>query len=154
MFLDEGVVSLKLQTTRFGEFEVPNDEILEFPEGLIGFEEEKRFVLLPTQEKSPFFWLQSVDDPDLAFIVSEPWGFVENYEFQLPQESKKKLNVKEEKDIRVLCLVVIPEDPKKATMNLKGPLVLNLPARTGGQVVINENFSAKHPIFKEASASA
>lgn len=145
---------MKLETTRFGEFEVPEDEILEFPEGLIGFEKERRFVLLPTQEKSPFFWLQSVDDPDLAFIVSEPWVFVENYEFQLPQESKKNLEVKEEKDLRVLCLVVIPENPQKTTMNLKGPLVLNLPRRTGKQVIINENFSTKHPIFKETSASA
>jgi len=145
---------LKLQTTRFGEFEVPEDEILEFPEGLFGFEKERRFVLLATQEKSPFFWLQSVDDPDLVFIVSEPWGFVENYEFQLPQESKKKLEVKEEKDLRVFCLVVIPENPQKATMNLKGPLVLNLPQRTGKQVIINENFSTRHPIFEEASASA
>ncbi len=145
---------MKLETTRFGEFEVPEDEILEFPEGLIGFEKERRFVLLPTQEKSPFFWLQSVGDPDLAFIVSEPWGLVEDYEFQLPQESKKKLDVKEEKDLRVLCLVVIPEDPQKTTMNLKGPLVLNLPQRTGKQVIINENFSTKHPIFKEASALA
>jgi len=145
---------LKIKTTRFGEIEFPDDEILTFSEGLIGFEDKKKFVLLPTQETSPLFWLQSIEDPDLGFIVAEPWTFVEDYEFELPGETKKKIKIEKEEDVRVLCLVVIPENPEMATMNLKGPIILNLPKRQGQQVVLGEDYSTKHRIFKKKTASA
>ncbi len=145
---------MRFKTTRFGELEVPQEGIINFPEGLLGFEKYKKYVLLPTEENSPLLWLQSTEEPDLAFIVAEPGFIVKGYEFDLPSEAREKLEVEKEEEVQVLCLLVIPEDPQQATVNLKGPLVLNLGRGLACQVVLKEDYSTRHPVFNEASVSA
>jgi len=145
---------LRFATTRFGELEVPEEGVINFPEGLLGFEKNKKFVLLPTEENSPLLWLQSTEDPDLAFIVAEPGLLVKGYSFELPAEASKKLEAEKEEEVQVVCLLVIPEDPQQSTINLKGPLILNISRGLGLQVVLKEDYSTRHPVFNEASVSA
>ncbi len=143
---------MKVETTRFGWVEIRKDEIITFPKGLLGFQEYKKFVLLPTRDNSPLFWLQSVQEPDLAFVVTEPWVFVEDYSFHLPEKNKKELKLAVDDNIRTLCIAVVPEKIEDMTLNLKGPLIINIQKRLGQQVVIAQEYSARHPAFKKVEA--
>ncbi len=143
---------MKVETTRFGWVEIREDEIITFSKGLLGFQEYKKFVLLPTRDNSPLFWLQSVQEPDLAFVVTEPWVFVEGYSFHLPEKNKKELKIAVDDNIRILCIAVVPEKIEDMTLNLKGPLIINIQKRLGQQVVIAQEYSARHSAFKEVEA--
>ena len=85
-----------VQSTRFGEVEVSEEGILEFPYGIPGFLEEKTFALLPYQSDSPFSLLQSVNDPNLTFILIEPFSFFPDYQFEIDDEMVKELDLSEE----------------------------------------------------------
>ncbi len=145
---------MEIKTRRFGEIKIDRDEIIYFPQGILGFPQQREFILLPTQDNSPLFWLQAVNDPDIAFVVTEPWVFKEDYAFELKDKDKKELQITEKEDIRVLCLLVIPEEAEKMTINLKGPLVLNIKKRLGRQVVIQEDYSHRQPVATSVTASA
>ncbi len=88
----------------------------------------------------------------MAFVVTEPWVFVEDYSFHLPEKSKKELRIGEDDNIRILCIAVVPEKIEDMTLNLKGPLVINIQKRLGQQVVIAQEYSTRHPAFKEVEA--
>lgn len=144
---------MDIQTTRFGTVEVPRDEILLFPDGLLGLQDYRQYVLLGAQEGSPFLWLQSTEDPDLAFVVTDPWCFLEDYSFDLPEEAKKKLAISTIDEVRILVIAVLPEHLEEATLNLKGPLIINLPRRLGQQVVLTEDYSPRFRIFDSLTAA-
>jgi len=140
---------MKLETTRFGEIDIDEKERINFPQGLYGFKSEKEFVLLATDE-TPFFWLQSVANPELAFIVTEPWGFCSNYEFDLKKEVQNELNVTSKDDVMVINMVVIPDDPQEMTMNLKAPVIINRKERLGKQIILDdERYAVKYKLLQE-----
>lgn len=121
--------------TRIGEQEIAEDGIISFPQGLIGFEGMREFVLLQVGEESPFLLLQSLEDPGLGFLVADPYPFLEGYEIKLGQAERHVLDLEKDKSPAVLVTVNIPrDDPQKTTLNLSGPIVLNSEARLGLQV--------------------
>ena len=139
----------KVSTTRFGEIEVPDDRVLSFPDGLIGFEENRRFTVL-AQGDSPFQWMQSLDQGDLAFVIINPLVFKPDYQVVLPREELAGIGLGNEADAAIYALVVIPEDPRKMTANLLGPLVINTKNNMAKQVVLTEGaHSPRHPILPE-----
>jgi len=145
----KGVDNVKLETTRFGEIEVAENEIITFKQGLYGFRDEHQFVLL-SDEETDFCWLQSITNPDLAFIVIEPWAFCKDYEFDLSEEVKSELEVESEKDILVLNIVVVPENPREMTMNLKAPVIVNKGTYLAKQIILDsEEYPIKYRLFGE-----
>lgn len=136
---------MRLNTRYFGELDVPDDHIIYFANGLKGFEERKQFAIVnnyDTEEPVPFFWLQSVDDPDLAFVITVPFIFRPDYAFELPEETEKTLHITKESELGIYSIVTIPGEVKDFTYNLMGPIVVNYTTREGDQVVLyNENFS-------------
>jgi flagellar assembly factor FliW len=140
---------MKIETTRFGEIEIEEEGIIEFVVGPYGFEEETAYTLIE-DEDSPFFWLQSITDPNLAFVVTEPWLFYENYEFELGDELKGKLNLKNKADVLVINMVVIPNEMKKITINLKSPIIINQQQNLAKQIILeDEKYPTKYPILQE-----
>ena len=139
----EEVVAVR--SKRFGSFDVPSDQILEFPAGLIGFPRGRRYVVLEHRPGSPFKWLLSVDDPELAFAVADPSELVTGY--QPPLEPAAKLLGAAPADVALFVIVTIPRDPKRMTVNLMAPVVVDIRTRTARQMVIeDQGLSPCHPV--------
>jgi flagellar assembly factor FliW len=142
---------MKLNTKHFGEIEIDENSIINFPDGLLAFEDNKKFIIIDNPDKeNPFQWLQSIDNPNLAFVIINPFIFKKDYEFDIPQTVVKKLQIKEEKNIAVYSIVVVPDDITKMTANLAGPIIINTKNRFGKQIVLEDSrYSTKHCILEE-----
>ena len=147
-----------IQTSRFGEIELGEDQIINLPSGLIGFSEDRRFVIREDEAASPFRWLQAVDNQALAFVMIEPHVSVSNYELELTKDNLKKLKAESIKDLSVFALVTMAKNMEDVTVNLQGPLLFNLEKRLGLQFIIQDSkYSTRHPLFGDkivASTSA
>ena len=139
---------MKIKTSRFGIIKSDESQIIKISKGLYGFIEADKFVIIESEESEPFKWLQSVDFPNLAFVIVEPEKFFPDYKMEIPFDALEELNLKSEEDAKVYVVVVIPPDPKKMTANMLGPIVINSPNMLGKQVVIsNEHYSVRHSII-------
>lgn len=134
------MVKKTVQTARFGDVAVEQERIIQFVEPILGFSDTHRYVILDHAEDSPFKWLQSVEDPELAFVVTNPKMFGIEYEFALSDETAERLALSNAEDALVMTIVNIPqEDPSKMTTNLLGPIVVNQANCQALQVVLHES---------------
>jgi flagellar assembly factor FliW len=142
-----------IETTRFGTIQVEEDRIFKFIQPLLGFEKLHDYVLIDHAPDSPFQWLQSVDEPHVAFIVTNPVNFGIEYEFTVPEEDTNKLQLSDAQDALVLTIVYIPQGaPQLMTANLAGPIIVNIKNRLGIQLVLSESrFSTKHRLLPDAT---
>jgi len=142
---------MRLDTKHFGPVEINEDKIIHFNKGLIAFNEEKRYCILENQDKGlPFCWLQSVDKPDLVFVIINPFLFKKDYDFEISDEDMKELDVRGAEEAAVFSIVVIPEDIKKMTVNLLAPLIINTRTKQGKQIVLpDKHYSTRHLILEE-----
>ena len=139
-----------VQTSRFGEIEVKDDQIISFPSGLIGFSEDHRFVIREDEAAAPFRWLQSIDSEDLAFVMIEPHVSISNYELELTNDHLKKLHAEKTEDLSVYSLVTMAKKMEDVTINLQGPLLFNLEKRLGIQIIVQDGrYSTRHSLFAE-----
>lgn len=140
-----------LKTKHFGEIEIDENKIVTFKEGIPGFENLQRYIVLYNgDETSPFRWLQCVDDGQLAFAVINPFMILGNYDIEISEETVASLNIESITDVMVLAIVVVPEDPNKMTMNLKAPVIINTKNNSGMQVVLDtDTYSVRHYIVEE-----
>ena len=125
---------------------VKTENVIHMPAGLLGFENVKRFVLLTSPEEAPFSWLQAVGDPNLAFLVVSPFEAVPDYQPDLSDEDAKYLGLKNPEDALIYNIVTLRQG--EATMNLKGPIVINKFTLRGKQVVLQNAsaWSVRHPL--------
>lgn len=138
---------MEIQTTRFGRLEVADDRIMEFPRGLLGFPDRTRFALIQTSEENYFFWLQCVDDANLAFVITDPSTFFKDYEVPIREELRAELGLAslEAAQVFVICNKV----GDWLTGNLLGPIVINVENRVGQQVVLTEKkWTTRQPLMK------
>ena len=142
---------MKLNTKHFGEIDIDEEGILEFEEGIPGFESAKKYVLLGTEdEESPFRWLQSVDKPELAFAVIDPFAIKDDYNVEISGEIINKLGIEKAEEMLVYSIVVVPEDMTKMSMNLKAPVIINTSNKKGAQVVLDtDTYAVRHYILDE-----
>ncbi len=143
---------MQFQTTRFGTIEVDLDTIIHFPLGLLGFERYQRYILIDSDEAAPLRWLQCVDEGGLAFLVVEPGLFFAAYAPKLSADDRDFLQLAEGDVPAVASLVVVPENPLEMTVNLVGPLVMNVDKRLGKQVVLHDSgFSTRQRLIPDTS---
>jgi flagellar assembly factor FliW len=129
-----------VRSERLGDLDVDDAKILTFPEGLVGFPADTRFVLVEIDEGEAYRWLQSVDDPALSFLTVIPWHFFPDYEPEIDRLTEQELGLKEVTDAIVLCVVTIREgSPVPVTANLLGPIVINTISRVGRQIVLADS---------------
>jgi flagellar assembly factor FliW len=146
----KGENTLKIMTSRFAEINVDDNDLINMPEGLIGFPELNQFVLLNHDEDSPFKWLQSVNDPEMAFVVMSPLTFRPDYLVEVTPEEVSALNLTNSEHAVISVIVTIPMDPKKMSANLKAPLVFNLNNKMGKQIILKDTqYQTKHFIMEE-----
>ena len=142
---------MELHTTRFGTITIDEEDIVTFPDGLVGLSHLKRFVLIRHGDDSPFRWLQSVDEPGFAMLMIDPWFFRPDYEVVLSDLDVERLQLSGEAIRWVYVTVSIPPGkPHAMTANLMAPIVINGNARCGRQVILDdERYSTRHPILQE-----
>ena len=129
-----------VRSERLGELEVDDDKVLTFPEGLLGFPGSQRYVMVDIDGGDAYRWLQSVDDPTLAFLAVIPWHFFPDYEPEIDAITENELDLHDPGDAIVLCLISVREAAEPAiTANLLGPLIVNTTTRVGRQVVLADS---------------
>lgn len=139
----------KIHSTRFGEIDFDDEKVISMPQGLIGFSEHKTFILVQPEGDAVFLWLHSVDDPELAFVVTDPRHFISNYDVPLTDAEREFLKLKDESEMGLLVLVTIPEgDPHGITANMLAPVIYHLPSSRAWQVVLeDEDYGIRHPLY-------
>ncbi|AEF17908.1 MULTISPECIES: flagellar assembly protein FliW [Thermoanaerobacterium] len=141
---------MDIETRNFGVVSYNEEDVLHFEEGIPGFERLKSFILLSIDEYTPFKWLQSLDDTDIAFVIVDPKVVIKDYKVELDEETIKSLDIKDLNHVLVYAIVVIPDEIEKMTANLKAPIIINAENNKGMQIIMdNDKYMIKHPLLKE-----
>lgn len=139
-----------IRTRRFGELEIEALDMIHVPHGLLGFPHLTKFCLVDPGDDVLILWLQSMEDPDIAFPVLEPKIFRANYTVRLSGAELRELNLENVNQSAVFSVLTIPDDVSAMSANLKAPVVINLKQQVAKQVVLQENeYVVSHPMFKE-----
>jgi flagellar assembly factor FliW len=142
---------VEIETTRFGHVEIDEGLIITLPEGILGFEDFKRYIILDHFDKeSPFKWFQSIDDPSLAFVITDPLIFVPDYKAKIHKEELKGIELSDAYTALIVVIVNIKRDHSEITINLQGPLVINPEKKLAKQVIIRtDDYVVRHVIFSK-----
>jgi flagellar assembly factor FliW len=143
---------VKVLTKAYGTVEVNERQKITFPSGLFGFESLKDYVLLDAAQQ-PFYWLQSLDEENIAFILIDPFIFRPDYEMDINNEELLPIGITESEKAVIFSIVTIPPDNGPMTANLQGPLVVNRDSRLGIQAVLTDSrWKTKHDIMAELAS--
>ncbi len=137
-----------IKTTRFGEIEIDEKRVIHFPEGLIGFPEDKKYIVMEHRPDSPFMWLQSLTSPGLAFVIMNPFLVNPAYLKDISPEEENALKPGSNETVMIFAIVTIPSGRvEESTLNLMGPVVIDSEARLGKQVILaNSGYNHRHPL--------
>ena len=144
-------MSIKVTTKPFGEIEVNELQIIDFPDGILGFDFIKKFIILDAGDPgSPFKWMQAFDEKDLAFVIIRPLDFMNEYELSISQNDLETVKAQNIDELLVFAIVTIPENPRNMTANLQGPVIINPAKRIGKQAIsLSDRYTVRHNILDE-----
>lgn len=141
---------MKVNTRLFGEIDVAEDRIINFTTGIMGFEEYEHYTLIfNAEKKGSIMWLQSLDEPELAFTVMDPMKIVPEYNPVVEDEWLEPLGeVDSEDDYFLLSVVTVPSDLTKMTANLKAPVVINMKTKKACQIIVNnDDYQVRYNVY-------
>ena len=139
---------MKTLMTRFGEVSYDPQNVLVFERGLIGFETLRQFIVMPNQKEGPLFWIQSVDDPQIAFVLTDPTDFFLDYAVVPEPAEREKLGLVGDEPCFVLSVVTVRQD-KTVTLNLQAPVLYNPKTNKAMQVILeNTSYQTQHELPK------
>lgn len=140
---------MKINTRDFGETEIDESTILSVPNGIIGFEDTKKYTLISPLGENVFpMWLQSVEKTEPCFVVYDPMLIYPDYRFEITDEEQALLKIDENTPYRCLTVAIVPDDYKKTTINLRCPIVINTRDNIAAQVML-EDYDFKCPVYSE-----
>lgn len=134
-----GGSTVKIKTTRFGELEVDKKDIIEFTEGLLGFENQKKFFIVDPGDQTLILWLQSIDDSETAFPIIEPKIFQPNYMIKLLPVELNSLSLENLQNASVYAVLTIPQNVTEMSANLKAPIIINNKTKMARQIVLQDS---------------
>lgn len=141
---------MQVTTTRFGTIEITDEQLVTLVDGMLGFTEATRFALIEDEVGEPFQWMQSLEEPSLAFVVIDPSLLLAEYHFSVKKEQIRALKTADVEELQVFTIVTMAGDILDVTVNLQGPIVMNKNTRIGLQIVLNDpKFSTRHPLFTD-----
>lgn len=133
-------------TTRFGDVEYDPANLLHFPEGLIGLTDLHDFIVMPNAKEGPLFWIQSVDDPAIAFVLTDPTSFFPEYRVLPDQNERQRLEIAEQDDCYVLSVVTVSPQ-QQITLNLAAPLLFAPASNRALQVILESpQYQSRTPL--------
>jgi flagellar assembly factor FliW len=145
---------MRINSTRFGTFEVRDDAILTFPDGLIGLP-GTRYVLVAQEAQLPFCWLQSAEHDHLAVPVTNPWTFFPDYEIRVNDDEARRLELSSPDQAEIVCVVRASESLEDFTVNLTAPVLIHRDRRIGRQIINDAHgYSVRHRLFSEVELDA
>ena len=135
-------------STRFGEVEYDPENLLHFPAGLIGLPNLRRFIVMPNKKSGPLFWIQSVDEPEMAFVLTDPTNFFLDYLVVPDPAERQILQITEDEECYTLTVVTVPPD-QSITINLAAPILFAPQTNRAIQIILEGgSFSSKTPLPK------
>lgn len=143
---------MRINTRLFGEIEVSDEKIITFPGGIIGFPDMQKFTLIYDEEKGTnagIRWMQSLDEPAFALPVMDPLVVKEDYNPEVDDEILTSIGSVGPDNLLVLVTVTVPADLTKMSVNLQGPIVINVEERKACQVIVDnsQDYPIKYPIY-------
>jgi len=140
---------MQVQTKPYGTIEVDERQKIHFPYGILGFEKLQNYVLIDAHQQ-PFYWLQSMEVSEIAFVLINPFIFRPDYEIDVPDEELEEIGITDTKQILVFAIVTIPENQRDMTANLQGPIIINKDEKIGRQAIsTSDRWNVRHPILEE-----
>ena len=141
---------MKFVTTRFGEIDFKEKEVIILPKGVLGFSQLTQYVILERKEFVPFKWLQSVEDSNVAFVITDPLHLFPNFKLEINEKELEELNYTNSRDLVTYVIVTVPQAVTQASADLLGPLVINSKKRLAKQAVMpNSPYTTKHYLLDE-----
>lgn len=137
---------MQLETAHFGVIDINEDDFIYFPEGIPGFENSKKYALIGNDTgEAVFFWLQSIDMPELCFVVTDPFMVYDGYGVDVDDEDVELLKITDTNKVLSLTIVIIPEDINEIRVNLKAPILINMEKKVGKQIIQkNDNLPIRY----------
>lgn len=143
---------MEVKTKTLGTVNVEKDKIITFPNGILGFEEYHDYALIESEYK-PFFWMQSLDTQNLAFLIIDPFIIAENYELDVDDKTLAEIEIESAADVIVFAIVTVPSNGGPVTANLQGPVVINKKNNQAMQVILSDQrWTTKFNIVKALKA--
>ena len=140
---------MRVQTKPYGPIDIDERQKLHFTYGILGFENLKSYVLLDAVQQ-PFYWLQSLDVVEIAFVLIDPRIFQPEYTLEINQEEMEEIGLTGDENLLFFSIVTIPDDPMDMTANLRGPIIINKANKMARQsITTNPRWQVRHPILKE-----
>lgn len=141
---------MKLYSKYQGIIEYKEEDVITFPKGLPGFRDLKKYILFSVEENNTFNMLHSIENLEIGLLVISPFLVTKDYEFNIEDNPLEDLKIENEADLIVLNTVCLNNDIKKATVNLKAPIIINNKEKIGEQLILDdEKYLIKHPLLKE-----
>ena len=138
---------MKITTRDFGEVDIDEKTIITVPNGIIGFEDVKRYTLLSPLGEGVFpMWFQAVDKADPCLVVYDPWQIYPDYKFEIDDEMQDMLSAEEGDALQLLAVAIVPDDYKETTINLRCPIIVNTKNNIAGQTIL-EDYEFKYPVY-------
>ena len=146
-------ITQTMEFPRFGECTFSETDVMEFPWGLPGFPNLRRWLALTVESQNSFVWLQSLDDASVSLPTADPYLMFEDYDPKLPSYAAAALDIQNPSEFTLLGVVVVTENADEMTMNLFAPIVINLRTLKGRQIVLeNSGFSVRQPVPRKAQS--
>ena len=143
---------MRILTKPYGPIDVDERQKIEFPYGIFGFENFKHYVLLDAQQP-PFYWLQSEEVVEIAFVLIDPHIFRPDYVIETDGNELGEIGIQSKEDLLDFAIVTVPDNPAQMTANLQGPIILNRKTRVGRQLInTNPKWKIRHTILEELAA--
>jgi flagellar assembly factor FliW len=138
---------MQIETTRFGTLDVPEEQIIQFPQGLFGLPQVRHYCVLTDERQGAFKWLQAVEDPAIALVIADPFVLFPDYEVQIPDGAAEALKAADSTDVTVFTTISVAAEQRRIFANLLGPIAINHLSRTGMQLIQDSNrYTTRHPV--------
>ncbi|WP_373898285.1 flagellar assembly protein FliW [Haloimpatiens sp. FM7315] len=143
---------MELKTKYHGIHKYEKEDVIEFENGIPGFENLKRYILFPIDGNEAFKVLHSIEDSEIGIVVISPFEVLKDYELKLSNSLLNKLRINSYEEVLVLTTVNLNSNYRNITTNLRAPIIINIKEKIGEQIILNtEKYLIKHPVFKEES---
>ena len=144
---------MRIESKAYGPIEISERQVITFPVGIFGFARLHEYALLDAAQQG-FYWLQSLEDPEIAFILLNPYDLRPDYVLDVPDEDLESIDYENDEDILVFAIVTVPEDESKISANLQGPVIINRVEQLGRQAIsLDSRWHTKHLILEELAST-